>query len=170
MHLQHYSLLISATSHKKIKIGPLSVKHDSTLDFSLMIFFSLEADMTGALLNSKNKMQHKKAVHSNETADLLKCNMHKTYFISFQLSSVSSFKKKANSNFRNVVFVVYKLKQHVTPYISKWLKVFIGVAQTFWLFFMKIQAGISLCCSSVECLCSISIDPNLYRKHGGQLS
>lgn len=56
VHLQHYSLLISATSHKKIKIGPLSVKHDSTLDFSLMIFFSLEADMTGALLNSKNKM------------------------------------------------------------------------------------------------------------------
>ena len=56
MLLQHYSLLISATSHKKIKIGPLSVKHDSTLDFSLMIFFSLEADMTGALLNSKNKM------------------------------------------------------------------------------------------------------------------
>lgn len=56
-HLQRYSLLISDTSHKKkIKIGPLSVKHDSTLDFSLMIFCSLEADMTGTLLNSKNKM------------------------------------------------------------------------------------------------------------------
>jgi len=32
------------------------------------------------------------------------------------------------------VFVVYKLKQSVMPYISKSLKVFIGVAQIFWLF------------------------------------
>lgn len=33
----------------------MSLKRDSTLDFSPMMFFSLEADMTGALLNSKNK-------------------------------------------------------------------------------------------------------------------
>lgn len=61
----------------------MSFKHDSTLDFSPFIFFSLEADMTGALLNSKNKLQHKKAVHSNETAGLLKCKMHKSISLYF---------------------------------------------------------------------------------------
>lgn len=59
MHAQKWDWLISATpppwKGNKIKWAPCHSNMTGLLDISPMMFFSLEADMTGALLNSKNK-------------------------------------------------------------------------------------------------------------------